>query len=104
MQNKRYGQSISFCHFSIGLFCPSYFCAAVFYIFGSNLPMSYSFFPVKYTVFTVAITFYAGLAPGLIVAALYNPVMTFIYAVIYGIEIFYFACLYAVGHVHPPIV
>ena len=30
------------------------------------------------TVFTVAITFYAGLVPGLIVAVLHNPIRTFI--------------------------
>ena len=48
------------------------------------------------TIFTVAITFYAGLVPGLIVAALHNPIVTFIYAVIYEIEIFYFACFYAI--------
>ena len=48
------------------------------------------------TIFTVAITFYAGFVPGLIVAALYNPIATFIYTAIYGIEIFYFACFYAI--------
>lgn len=48
------------------------------------------------TVFTVAITFYAGLVPGLIVAVLHNPIMTFIRSVIYGIDLFYFGSLYAV--------
>lgn len=47
------------------------------------------------TIFTVAVTFYAGLVPGLIVAALHNPIVTFIYSVIYRTEIFYFDCLYA---------
>ena len=48
------------------------------------------------TVFTVAITFYAGLVPGLIVAVLHNPIMTFIRSVIYGTSLFYFGSLYAV--------
>lgn len=48
------------------------------------------------TIFTVAITFYAGLVPGLIVAVLHNPIMTFIRSVIYGTSLFYFGSLYAV--------
>ena len=48
------------------------------------------------TVFTVAITFYAGLVPGLIVAVLHNPIMTFIRYMIYGTDLFYFGSLYAV--------
>lgn len=48
------------------------------------------------TIFTVAITFYAGLVPGLIVAVLHNPIKTFIRSVIYGIDLFYFGSLYAV--------
>ena len=48
------------------------------------------------TIFTVALTFYAGLVPGLIVAALYNPIMTILLCVIYGTEIFYFDFLYAI--------
>lgn len=48
------------------------------------------------TVFTVAITFYAGLVPGLIVAVLHNPIKTFIRSVIYGTSLFYFGSLYAV--------
>lgn len=48
------------------------------------------------TIFTVAITFYAGLVPGIIVAALTNPLMTVLRCVIYGTEIFYFDFLYSV--------
>ena len=48
------------------------------------------------TVFTVAITFYAGLVPGLIVAVLHNPIRTFIRYAIYGTSLFYFGSLYAV--------
>ena len=48
------------------------------------------------TIFTVAITFYAGLIPGLIVAVLHNPIRTFIRSVIYGTDLFYFGSLYAV--------
>ena len=48
------------------------------------------------TIFTVAITFYAGLVPGLIVAVLHNPIKTFIRSVIYGTSLFYFGSLYAV--------
>ena len=48
------------------------------------------------TIFTVAITFYAGLVPGLIVAVLHNPIRTFIRSVIYGTSLFYFGSLYAV--------
>lgn len=40
------------------------------------------------TIFTVALVFYAGLVPALIVAALYNPIMTILLCVIYGTEIF----------------
>ncbi|MEL3906981.1 MAG: hypothetical protein P1P65_08180 [Treponema sp.] len=47
------------------------------------------------TIFTVAVTFYAGLVPGLIVAALYNPVMTLVECAVYGTEMFYFDFLYA---------
>ena len=48
------------------------------------------------TIFTVAITFYAGFVPGLIVAVLHNPIRTFIRSVIYGTDLFYFGSLYAV--------
>ena len=48
------------------------------------------------TIFTVALVFYAGLVPALIVAALYNPIMTILLCVIYGTEIFYFDSLYAI--------
>ena len=47
------------------------------------------------TIFTVVITFYAGLAPGLIVAALYNPIMTVVECTIHGTEIFYYDFFYA---------
>ena len=47
------------------------------------------------TIFTIAITFYAGLVPGIIVAALTNPLMTVLRCLIYGTEIFYFDFLYS---------
>lgn len=47
------------------------------------------------TIFTVAITFYAGLVPGIIVASLTNPLMTVLRCLIYGTEIFYFDFLYS---------
>ncbi len=48
------------------------------------------------TIFTIAITFYAGLVPGIIAAALSNPLMTVLRCLIYGTEIFYFDFLYSV--------
>ena len=39
------------------------------------------------TIFTVAITFYAGLIPGIIVATLFNPVMTLLRCAMTGSEI-----------------
>lgn len=47
------------------------------------------------TIFTVAITFYAGLIPGMIAALLFNPVMTILRCTLYGTEIFYYDFLYA---------
>lgn len=47
------------------------------------------------TIFTVAVTFYAGFVPGLIVAGLYNPVMTLVECAVYRTEMFYFDFLYA---------
>lgn len=48
------------------------------------------------TIFSVAITFYAGPVPGIIVAALSNPLMTVLRYTFYGTEIFYFDFLYSV--------
>lgn len=48
------------------------------------------------TIFTVAITFYAGLVPGIIAAAFSNPLMTVLRCAFYGTEIFYFDFLYSV--------
>lgn len=48
------------------------------------------------TVFTVAITFYAGLAPGLVVAAAFNPLMTFLYCSMHGEAFSVYDCLYAI--------
>lgn len=48
------------------------------------------------TIFTVAITFYSGLIPGIIVAALFNPAMTLIRCAITGSEIFLYDFLYAI--------
>ncbi len=48
------------------------------------------------TIFTTAITFYAGLVPGIIVAALTNPLITVLRCAFYGTEIFYFDFLYSV--------
>ena len=47
------------------------------------------------TIFTVAITFYSGLIPGIIVAALFNPAMTLIRCAMTGSEIFLYDFLYA---------
>ena len=47
------------------------------------------------TIFTVAITFYAGLIPGIIVAAVFNPVMTILRCAMSGSEIFVYDFLYA---------
>ena len=53
------------------------------------------------TIFTIAITFYAGLAHGLIVATLHNPIITLIECAMYKTEIFYFDFLYALcGEFH----
>jgi hypothetical protein len=53
-------------------------------------------FPVFWdTIFTVAITFYSGLVPGLIVAAGFNPLMTVLRCAINGTEVFYYDFLYA---------
>ena len=48
------------------------------------------------TVFTVAVTFYAGLAPGLIVAAAFNPLITFLYCQMHGSAFSVYDCLYAI--------
>ena len=48
------------------------------------------------TIFTVAITFYAGLIPGLIAAAVYNPIMTLILCAENGTEVFYYDFLYSI--------
>ena len=48
------------------------------------------------TIFTVAITFYAGLIPGIIVATLFNPVMTLLRCVMTGSEIFLYDFLYGI--------
>ncbi|MDY4152453.1 MAG: hypothetical protein SOX89_02685, partial [Treponema sp.] len=47
------------------------------------------------TIFTVAITFYSGLIPGIIVATLFNPVMTLLRCAMTGSEIFLYDFLYA---------
>ena len=47
------------------------------------------------TIFTVAITFYSGLIPGIIVAALFNPAMTLIRCAMTGSELFLYDFLYA---------
>ena len=46
------------------------------------------------TIFTVAITFYAGLIPGLIVAFIYNPVMTIVLCLKSGHSFFIYDSLY----------
>ncbi|WP_287047810.1 hypothetical protein [Treponema sp.] len=48
------------------------------------------------TIFTVAITFYAGLIPGIIVATLFNPVMTLLRCAMTGSEIFLYDFLYGI--------
>ena len=47
------------------------------------------------TIFTVAITFYSGLIPGIIVATLFNPAMTLIRCAMTGSEIFLYDFLYS---------
>lgn len=47
------------------------------------------------SIFTVALIFYSGLVPSLVVATLYNPLITLIRCAIYGTEIFYYDFLYA---------
>ena len=46
------------------------------------------------TIFTVAITFYAGLIPGIIVAFIYNPVMTIVLCLKNGHSFFIYDSLY----------
>ena len=48
------------------------------------------------TIFTVAITFYAGLISGIIVATLFNPVMTLLRCAMTGSEIFLYDFLYGI--------
>lgn len=48
------------------------------------------------TVFSVAITFYAGLVPGLIVAGLFNPVMMVLRCSAAGVSYAVYDCLYAI--------
>ena len=48
------------------------------------------------TVFTVAITFYAGLIPGLLVALVYNPTMTVILCLKSGQSFFIYDSLYCI--------
>ena len=48
------------------------------------------------TIFTVAITFYAGLIPGIIVATLFNPVMTLLRCAMTGSEFFLYDFLYGI--------
>ena len=48
------------------------------------------------TIFTVSATFIGGLVPGLIVAVLFNPLMTLVFSAFYGMEIAFFDFLYAV--------
>ena len=48
------------------------------------------------TIFSVAITFYAGLFPGLLVAAAFNPLMTLLRCSIYGVAFSIYDCFYAV--------
>jgi len=48
------------------------------------------------TVFTVALTFYAGLIPGLLAALFYNPIMTEILCLIHGKSFFIYDGLYCI--------
>lgn len=47
------------------------------------------------TIFSVAITFYAGLVPGLVVAVLFNPLMTVLRCAFTGAAFSFYDCLYA---------
>ena len=48
------------------------------------------------TLFTVALTFYAGLLPGLVAAFLYNPIMGFILSFENGTQFFIYDSLYSI--------
>ena len=48
------------------------------------------------TIFSVAITFYAGLVPGIIVAAVFNPLMTIFRGLVTSTVISYYDFLYAI--------
>lgn len=66
-----------------------------------NIALAFLFMPFRLplfldTIFTVAITFYAGLVPGLIVAALYNPILNFTQYIFLKIDITLFASFYAI--------
>lgn len=67
-----------------------------------NIALVFLFMPFRLplfldTIFTVAITFYAGLVPGLIVAALYNPILNFTQCIFLKIDISLFASFYAIS-------
>ena len=47
------------------------------------------------TIFTVSATFIGGLVPGLVVAVLFNPLLTLVLSTFYGMEIAFFDFLYA---------
>lgn len=70
----------------------------VFEIF--NLLLSYVNSKIKFmlfldTIFSVALTFYAGLLPGLIIALIHNPLCGIMFSKIYGTPIFYYGFLYS---------
>ncbi len=48
------------------------------------------------TIFTVAITFYCGLIPGIIVAIIFNPLMTLVWCIINNTDFYIYDCLYAI--------
>lgn len=75
------------------------FLIVVFEIF--NLLLSFSTSKINFllfmdTVFPVALTFYAGLFPGLIIAFIHNPLNVVILSKIYGTPIFYYGFLYSI--------
>ncbi len=62
----------------------------VFFVRKSNVPVFMD------TIFTVAVTFYAGLIPGLLAAVMYNPAITLIDCFMADSEIYVFDFLYSI--------
>lgn len=71
----------------------------VFEVF--NLLLSYANSKIRFmlfldTIFSVALTFYAGLLPGLIIALIHNPLCGIMFSKLYGTPIFFYGFLYSI--------